>query len=162
MTTNLPVCVEPRHGDGDESRNRDFYRNLRKRIRAYFASKEGRQNKWVEFLLFAPDFFHVLVKLTGDSRVPAAEKAKLVAAIAYFISPLDLMPEGLMGPAGYADDIVIASLVLNGIINKTDPAVVREHWAGDDDVLDVIQKILKIADQMIGSGLWQRVKGMFV
>ena len=161
MANDLTVFQEPSPETMDPKRNRDFYQNLRTKIRAYFESKEGRQNKFIEFLLFAPDLFHVLVKLTGDPRVPAGEKAKLVGAIAYFISPLDLMPEGILGPAGYADDIVIASLVLNGIINKTDPAVVREHWAGDGDVLEVIRKILKIADQMIGSGLWQRVKGMF-
>lgn len=160
MTTDVTVCTEPAPED-ENRRNEDFYKNLRKRIRGYCQSKMGRQNKWIEFLLFAPDLFHVLVRLTVDSRVPAAEKAKLVAAIAYFVSPLDLMPEGLLGPAGYADDVVIAALVLNGIINRTSPEVVRQNWAGDDDVLVVIQNILKVADNMIGSGLWRRVKGMF-
>lgn len=160
MTTEVTVCTPPEPDDGP-CRNEDFYQRLRKRIRAYCESRMGRQNKWIEFLLFAPDLFHVLVRLAADTRTPTAEKTKLIAAIAYFVSPLDLMPEGILGPAGYADDVVIAAYVLNGIINRTSPEVVRQLWAGDEDVLVVIQNILKVADNMIGSGLWRRLKGMF-
>jgi uncharacterized membrane protein YkvA (DUF1232 family) len=33
--------------------------------------------------------------------------------IAYIISPLDLLPEGIIGPAGYAEDIALAAYVIN-------------------------------------------------
>ena len=160
MTKEMTVSSTS-DSDDNSREHEDFYQSLRKRIRSYCESKMGKQNKSVEFLLFAPDLFHILVRLSADPRVSASDKAKLVATIAYFVSPLDLMPEGLIGPLGYLDDIVLAANVLNGYINRTSAEIVRQHWAGDEDVLVVIQNILKVADNMIGSGLWRRVKGMF-
>ena len=108
--------------------------------------------------MFAPDLFYLMWKLSLDERIPVAEKAKLLAAIAYFISPVDFVPEALLGPAGFVDDIAVAAYVLNAFINKTDPDIVRSYWMGDTDVLLVIQKILGAADKMIGQGLWRKIK----
>ena len=137
---------------------RDFYQHLRARLAAWMKGR-GSRHKYAEYLLVAPDLFHLLCKLAVDKRVPVAEKAKLAAALAYFVSPMDLVPEGLIGPAGYADDVALAAYVLNSIVNTTSPAVVRAHWAGDGDVLDVIRRILEVADDMVGSGLWKSLRG---
>jgi len=144
-----------------DQQQEDFYQRLRKQIREWAKTDEGETNKFAEYLLFAPDIFHLLCKLTADSRVSAGQKAKLIVAIAYFVSPIDLLPEGLIGPIGYADDLAVAALVLNGMINETDRKLVEEHWAGEGDVLEVISHILKVADEMVGSGLWAKVKAMF-
>jgi uncharacterized membrane protein YkvA (DUF1232 family) len=111
--------------------------------------------------MFATDLLHLMCKLSIDPDVSVKDKAKLAGAIAYFISPLDLVPEALVGPIGYVDDIAIAAYVLNGIVNNTDPEVVKKHWAGEGDVLENIKNILKVADDMVGSGLWEKLKGMF-
>ena len=68
------------------------------------------------------------------------------------------MPEAIVGIIGYTDDIVLAAYALNSIINNTKLEIVKGHWAGDEDVLHVIQKILRVADEMIGSGLFKRLK----
>jgi len=84
----------------------------------------------------------------------------LAGAIAYFVSPVDLLPEALLGPLGFVDDIALAAYVLNSIMNKTDPEIIRKHWAGEDDILEVGRKILKIADEMVGQGLWEKLRRM--
>lgn len=147
--------------DDTGNQQSDFYRNLRDKIRKWAQSKEGSTNKWVEYLLCAPDLLHVLCKLSIDRDVPVKEKAKLAGAIAYFISPIDLIPEAIVGPVGYVDDIALAAYVLNSIITNTNPEVVKKHWAGERDVLEVIKEILKVADEMVGSGLWKKLKKMF-
>ena len=139
----------------------DFYKSLRSRMMDWLESRAGRNHKWADYLMLAPDLFHVLCKLSVDKDVPAQEKVKLVGAIAYFISPIDLIPEAIVGPVGYVDDIALAAYVLNSVINNTDPEVVRKHWAGEDDVLEVVQKILKVADKMVGGVLWKKIKRMF-
>ena len=40
------------------------------------------------------------------------------------------------------------------------PGVLEEHWAGDGDVLQNIQEILRFADEIIGSGMWKKVKNL--
>jgi len=62
-----------------------------------------------------------------------------------------------LATVGYVDDIALAAYVLNSIVNETDPSVVQKQWAGDGDVLDAIKHILKVANEMVGSGLWKKL-----
>lgn len=140
------------------ARPMDFYQRLRARMKEWLRDKVGRHHKYAEYLLFAPDFFHLLVKLVGDKRIPSAEKGKLLGAIAYFVSPLDFIAEAIMGPIGYIDDLVISAYVLNSLITKSGKEIVREHWAGDGDVIAIIEKVLAKADELVGSGVWKRLK----
>ena len=138
-----------------------FYQTLRRTIREWTASEEGKANRYVEFILLVPDFFNLLVQLTLDPDVSVKDKAKVAAAIAYFISPIDLIPEGIVGPIGYIDDIGVTAYVLNNILQNTPEEVLLRHWENESDLLVNIQSILQLADEMIGSGLWQRLRKMF-
>ncbi len=138
----------------------DFYRKLRKKIKNWVASDESKNTRWTEYLLAAPDLFYLLWKLSLDENVPSDEKLKLVAAIAYFISPLDLMPEMFLGPVGYLDDIAVAAYVLDGLINRTNPEIVEKYWAGEADLLQLLKRIIQSADKMVGSGLWKKLKNV--
>ena len=140
-----------------EEQHADFYQALRARIANWLESK-GKGFKHAQILLLAPDMFHLLTRLVLDGRIPASEKATLGAAIAYFISPIDLFPEALLGPAGYVDDVALAAYALSRLINAGHGAVAKELWAGDGDLFDTIRRVLEIADEMVGSGLWQRLK----
>ena len=51
--------------------HKDFYQNLRSRIRVWSKRRGKSDRKWSEFLMFAPDLFHLLCKLSIDSEVPA-------------------------------------------------------------------------------------------
>ena len=136
----------------------DFYQKLRKKVKAWEEKERNRSHRWAEWLLLAPDMFHLLIRLAADPEVPIQQKGKLAAVIAYFISPIDLMPEIILGPTGFLDDICLAAYALNAIINEVDEEVVTRHWAGEDDILAVVQNILILADKMLGSGLFKRLK----
>jgi len=92
--------------------------------------------------------------------VQGKDKVLLGSAIAYFILPFDLMPEAIVGPIGYLDDLVLAVYVLNKLLSSTDPAVLREHWSGSDDVLQVIQRVLNAADSLVETKISGRLKKM--
>ena len=141
----------------DELDERDFYQKLREDIRVW-AEDEGRDHKWIRWVMLAPDLFHLLIRLGADPEVELAEKAKLAAVVVYFISPLDLLPELFLGPSGFLEDIVLSTYVLNAMINRTDVGLLRKHWAGDEDILEIIQTVLVNADRMIGSGLFKKLK----
>jgi len=68
------------------------------------------------------------------------------------------MPEAFLGPLGYLDDIALTAWVINDFINQTDPSIVRELWAGDQDILTVVKNIITAADKMVGSGIWKRLR----
>ena len=141
----------------------DFYVRLRTKIRAW-VNKDPDPDKppfrWTEYLLAAPDLFHLLCKLVVDKDVKTADKAMLGMAIAYFVSPIDLIPDVIL-PWGWLDDIVVAAIAINAVVNHSDPEVVRKHWAGDGDVLTVIKGAIAAAEEMLGTKVWKKIKGMF-
>ena len=139
----------------------DFYKKFRRRMMHFCDSPKGKAYRFREILLIGPDLLHLSIKLVLDDDVPVRHKIKLSAAIAYFISPFDLLPEVILGPFGYLDDIAITAYVLNSLLNDVPQAVLDRYWAGDGDVLMVIRAVALTADRMFGKGLIQRVLGRF-
>ena len=139
----------------------DFYKKIRNDVKIWINRNLDTENKWSDYILAAPDLFHLLCKLSMDKEVPAKKKIKLLAGIAYFISPIDLLPEAFLGLIGYLDDIAVAAYVLNELVNDIDPQIIRKHWAGEQDILDLIKTILANADSMIGSKLWNKIRKRF-
>jgi uncharacterized membrane protein YkvA (DUF1232 family) len=145
----------------NEGRAQRFYDRVRTAIHEYVERKGGGVvGKTAEFLLLVPDVFILLWRLAGDGRVEGKNKVLVGSAVAYFIFPFDIMPEALMGPVGYLDDLVFGVYVLNKILRDTDPSILRQHWSGSSDVLDSIQKVLNAADSLVGSDFLGRIKKM--
>ncbi len=141
--------------------HQDFYKKIRTEIKNWLRTKTGKNHKWAEYLLLAPDLFYLLAKLLADPDVPTEKKIKLLAAVVYFISPIDFVPEAVLGPVGYLDDIAIAAYTLNDLINSIDPQIIRRNWAGEEDILILVKNILINANEMIGSGTWEKIKKRF-
>jgi uncharacterized membrane protein YkvA (DUF1232 family) len=151
---------ELRGDDIASDRAERFYDRVRSRIQSYVDSKGAAIGKTAEYLLLVPDVFILLWRLVNDARVSGKNKVLLGSGIAYYIFPIDLIPEAFVGPIGYLDDLVFGVYILNRVLRDTDPAIVQEHWPGSEDILAVIQKILGAADSMIGTEIVDRIKRM--
>ena len=147
-----------------DQKQKDFYLQLRDKISEWFKKNEDQKPEYANYILLVPDFFYLLVRLTLDGRIAAIDKAKFAGVIAYFFSPIDFLPEALLGPLGYLDDLILTCYVLNLYLNQQQGAnkqVVKELWPGDQDVLNTIQSVLQKADKWIGSGLLKRIKDAY-
>jgi len=144
-----------------DEEKKDFYQKLRTDIKKWFDEKNMDDNRWAEYILLAPDLFHLLTKLAIDPDVPVSKKVKIAGIIAYFISPLDFLPEMLLGPIGYLDDIALTAYILNDIINEVDPKIIQRNWAGERDILNLVKTIVANANNMVGSGVWKKIKRTF-
>jgi len=144
---------------GDEKtfrspRERRFYRRLRDRVKRW-ADRRSIPEKRLDYLLAAPDLFVLLSRLALDDRVPLRAKAKVAAGIAYFVTPLDMIPD-FLGPPGFLDDVVVAAWILQNIlaeINQLDPGILEEHWEGERDILEQITYIVDRAEDVLGRGM---------
>lgn len=128
----------------------EFYRHLREKVAGY-------SGPYADYVLLAPDLFVLVSRLMLDSRVTARHKVFLGAALAYAISPFDLISERRFGMLGYLDDVAILVAALNVLINETDQQIVLEHWSGSGDLLASIRKILGEADQLIGKSRFEKI-----
>ncbi|MFZ2492501.1 MAG: DUF1232 domain-containing protein [Thermoanaerobaculia bacterium] len=147
-------------GPVSKDRAERYYDRVRRSIATYLERKGKALGKSGEFLLIVPDVFMLLWRLVNDSRVNGKNKVLLGSGIAYYLFPLDLIPEAIIGPVGYLDDLVLAVYMLNRVIGDTDPEVLRQHWSGSEDVLRVIQNILNSADNLVGSDVLTKLKKM--
>ncbi|PJA95931.1 MAG: hypothetical protein CO129_09165 [Ignavibacteriales bacterium CG_4_9_14_3_um_filter_34_10] len=143
------------------SKEEDFYKKIRTEISDWIAANISEKKYWSDFLLLVPDVFYLLMKLSLDKEFPVNKKLKLAALIAYFISPIDLMPELILGPIGFLDDLVASAYVLNEIINDENTQLVKKHWAGDKDILYVIKNIIANADHLVGEKIINKLKQKF-
>ena len=104
-------------------------------------------------LLFIPNMLMLCGRLLTDSRVPGAERALVAGAIVYVIIPFDLIPD-MIPFVGQVDDAYLIALTLLRLMERTDPKVVREHWRGGGDVVELIGAAALVA----GKFLPQRIR----
>lgn len=135
-----------------------FYDRMRESIRKYLDKKGAVAGTAGEYLLLAPDVFVLLWRLVNDSRVNSKNKVMLGTGIAYYLFPLDLIPEAVFGPMGYIDDLVFAAYLLKRMLSDTDAAILREHWSGRGDILDSIRKVLDAADSLVGKDIFGKFR----
>ena len=104
-------------------------------------------------LLFIPNMLLLSVRLLADPRVPAVDRALLAGAIVYAIIPFDLIPD-MIPFVGQIDDVYLIALTLLRLMERTDPQVVREHWSGGGDVVELVGAAALVA----GKFLPQRIR----
>jgi hypothetical protein len=64
-----------------------------------------------------------------------------------------------MGPAGYVDDVVVAAAVLHTVMRTVDQRIVDLPLGrARAQLLDTIRTILASAEELVGSGVWERIK----
>ncbi|MFU8857939.1 MAG: YkvA family protein [Deferrisomatales bacterium] len=134
----------------------DRYQRARQRIRDGARTAGGRFGPWVELVFLPADLIHVLCRLSADPEVPRGAKVRLALALAYFISPIDLVPEALFGPIGYLDDVALALHALQGLIDASPPGALSRHWAGGAELPAVLRRVLGVAHGMLGGRLRRR------
>jgi len=136
-----------------------FYERLRAQL---VESPPGADSGLRDLLLLLPDLAVLLFRLARDPRVPVASKAVAVLAAGYVLSPLELMPELLLGPIGLIDDLVVVAAALSRMLNQVHPDVVRSHWAGQGDALAAIQRATRWTEEQVTGrlrGAWRRITG---
>lgn len=99
-------------------------------------------------LLFIPNMVLLCVRLLSDRRVPTAEKALVAGAIVYALVPLDLIPD--MFPfVGQIDDAYLISLTLLRLMHRTNPGILREHWKGGGDIVDLVEAAVATTSRLL-------------
>ncbi len=95
----------------------------------------------------------LLVRLSTDSRVDKFSRALLLGVIAYFVLPFDVFPEGLIGPGGLVDDLLLASWAVRRILIRTPVEVIRSNWSGPPETLDRLDHMIGSLEALMGGRL---------
>jgi uncharacterized membrane protein YkvA (DUF1232 family) len=107
-------------------------------LAALFVVGRGRAARELGALL--PNLLTLFRGLLRDPRVPRRSKFLVGFAVAWLVSPIDLVPEfiPIVGPL---DDAIMAALVLRLLIRRAGRGVVADHWRGEPGTLDLILRV---------------------
>jgi uncharacterized membrane protein YkvA (DUF1232 family) len=112
------------------------------------ADYEGRHD---ELIYQAPAFYRLLTRLLDDARLPKKLRPLVLAAIAYFILPVDIIPEELEGPYGYVDDIWLCAFVAERVKREVGgEEILVENWDGEAPVVELVEELLAEEDLLDG------------
>ena len=98
--------------------------------------------------MFVPNTVLLCGRLMTDSRVPRTERALVAGAIVYAIIPFDLIPD-MIPFVGQIDDAYLIALTLMRLMNRTDANILREHWNGGGDIVQLVEATATIAGKLL-------------
>ena len=137
----------------------NYLDNIRKQFDQWLSTENGQNHRYCELLAYTPDLFELLCLLTYEQGVSDGSKATLSKAIAYFILPFDLIPEAVLGPAGYVDDIVISAFALRNVIENDGESAIHKCCKDKaSNILRVIHDIDINAQGMVGENILNLLK----
>ena len=100
----------------------------------------GKRSAARELAGLLPNLVALFRGLLRDPRVPRGTKLWIGFAVAWLISPIDLIPE-FVPIAGPLDDAIVAALVLRHVLKRAGREVVEGHWRGDPATLRLILRV---------------------
>jgi uncharacterized membrane protein YkvA (DUF1232 family) len=102
------------------------------------------KSRMKNLLMFLPNMVMLCLKLMVDKRVPRTERALFAAAVIYAVVPFDFIPD-MIPFVGQVDDLFLIALTVLRLIDRTDDLVVREHWRGGGDIVQLAESAATIA-----------------
>jgi len=121
-------------------------KNFDQLLQEDIATYEGRHD---DLIFQAPALYRLLTRLLDDPNLPGRLRPLLLAAIAYFILPADIIPESLEGPYGYVDDIWLCAFVADRLRQELGDEILR-NWDGEAPLIPLIADILGHENELLG------------
>jgi uncharacterized membrane protein YkvA (DUF1232 family) len=101
------------------------------------ARRDGAKRTLLDTIRQLPSYLRLLGGLLVDRRVSLIDKALVAGAIAYIVSPLDLIPD-FIPFLGQVDDVFLLMASLERLVANAGADVVYDHWRGDPDEIEAL------------------------
>ncbi|MEV6867695.1 DUF1232 domain-containing protein [Streptosporangium subroseum] len=98
-----------------------------------------------EALRVLPDVLRLVRRLAADQTLPRGVRIRLGLLLVYLAVPIDLIPD-FIPVLGYADDAIIAAVVLRSVVRRAGLQAVRAHWPGSDDGFTALTRLTGLAE----------------
>lgn len=110
----------------------------------------GYKGDFSELIHEAPALYRLMTRLLDDPALPEGLSPLVIAAIAYFIAPADIIPEEELGPKGYVDDIYFCAFVADQVMKAAgNEEILARNWDGDRPVVPLVKEILSREKELI-------------
>jgi uncharacterized membrane protein YkvA (DUF1232 family) len=104
-----------------------------------------------DLIINAPALYRLMTRLLDDPALPRDMSQLVIAAIAYFILPEDVIPEDKFGPRGYVDDLFLCAFVADQVMRQTgSEEILARNWDGKTPITPLIKDILHREKELLG------------
>jgi uncharacterized membrane protein YkvA (DUF1232 family) len=135
-----------------------FYDRLRQRVHDFLEERGGSLGSTAtDYLMLVPDVFILLARLSLDKQVPKEQRVLIGGALAYFVIPIDLLPEAMLGPVGYLDDLVLSAVVLSKAFGEQLEPYTDHHWSGSAKLRTVLADVAQAAESLVGKDIYGKL-----
>jgi uncharacterized membrane protein YkvA (DUF1232 family) len=101
------------------------------------APRHGAKRTVMHYIKQLPHFVRLLFGLVTDPRVAMVDKLLVLGAVAYIITPIDLIPD-FIPFLGEVDDVYLLVIALQRLISNAGRMVLLDHWGGEaEDLADL-------------------------
>jgi uncharacterized membrane protein YkvA (DUF1232 family) len=101
------------------------------------APRTGAKRTVMYYIRQLPQYVRLLGGLITDPRIALLDKLLVFGAIAYIITPIDLIPD-FIPFFGEIDDVYILVIALQRLISNAGRIVLLDHWSGEpSDLADI-------------------------
>ncbi len=139
----------------------DFIEVLKEQVERYGGTLR-------DVVVLAPVYASLMMHLLKDPRLTRDHRLLVDAALAYLVSPNDVIPEDQVGAYGYLDDIFCCAYVATRVAEELGWDVLEEGWTGDNSAHRVSTQLLGREQELLGTagddvlrfaGLLDRLEG---
>ena len=116
-----------------ENQFKDFYDVLSENLESY-------QGEYASFIDHGLKLFKLLTGLLDEKILKPNLRLKISAAIAYYVVPMDVIPEQIYGPFGYIDDIYVTVYVIKQIAKEFGFIFLEKYWEGEGKLEFVVEE----------------------
>jgi len=111
-----------------------------------------------EAIWLLPNVMKLLGRIVRDRRVPVRSKAFAAAVMVYVISPIDIIPDFVIG-FGKLDDLILSAVAIQHLIETAGPEIVAEHWDGSEASLDMLLTAAEMGAEVIPKPIRKMLPG---
>lgn len=120
-------------GETMENEFKDFYDVLSENLESY-------HGEYASFIDHGPLLFKLLTEILNEKEIAQELRLDISAAIAYYVVPMDVIPEQIYGPYGYIDDIYITVYVIKKVAEEFGYGFLQDKWEGEGKLEDIVNE----------------------
>ena len=106
-------------------------------VEAEIAPRTGAKRTVLGTMQLLPAYVKLLVGLVTDKRVAIIDKLLVAGAVAYILSPLDLVPD-FIPFLGQVDDVYLLMMAVQRLLSNAGKKVLADHWTGPITELSLV------------------------
>ena len=159
-SSNFRVLIQPRT-EADDLQEKVVPKLKNKILNWLKEHGGGLTEEITDLIMVLPELLLLLIKLMKDERVPAELKLKIALAVAYVVSPVDLIPEALGSILGFVDDTLAMAVLIAGLVEEIPNEVIRDNWDGRSDILELIIKGKDLLSKMLPVSIAEKIISLF-